>query len=43
MFHIHLKLVNRYQRKDPRLKAEYSVATYQKALFVEEVIYILTL
>ena len=42
-FSITLKLIEQYQRKYPSLLDKYKYDAYHKVLFVEELIYILTL
>ena len=43
IFSNNLKTIDQYQRKDPSLKAKYTTGTNRKVLFVEELIYNLTL
>ena len=43
IFPIKFKVVDQYQQKDPSLNTKYKMCTYKKDLFVEELLYILTL
>ena len=43
IFPIHLKTIDRYQQKDPRVLSKYKNRTYKPVLPVEEVICNLTL